>query len=223
MAPKSKPERFQPRSNSPFADPAGESGPVKPAKKNAFARAKPKPKPDKAGGARPPIEASGRKRMLTDNQLETLRVAEAAEAEQAQAEAPASRRDSGRIPFGNQVSKMGIPEREGFTRRWFNDKPGRIQRALDAGYKHVENPQTKAPYQLIVNQSADKADAMKAFAMEIPNEFYDEDFALKQEALDFTDDAIYRGTLNEQRGDKRYVPADTMKFSTKRGPGSHIA
>ena len=44
--------------------------------------------------------------------------------------------------------------------------------------------------------------------MEIPKEFYDEDFAQKQAMVDATDEAIYRGTLNEEAGDKRYVPKD---------------
>lgn len=218
---KPTPQRVQPRSRSAFADPPGTDGPVKPPKKNGFQRAKPKANTS-GPKVKPRVEAEGRQRMIPENQLKQLRQAEEAEDAQAEQAAPAPRKST-RIPFGNQVSKMGIPEREGFTRRWFNDKPGRIQRALDAGYKMIENPLTKAPYELTVNQSAGKNDAMKAFAMEIPNEFYDEDFALKQEALDLTDEAIYTGKLNEQKGDKRYVPADLMKFSTKRGPGSHIA
>lgn len=223
MADKPKPQRVQPRSNSPMADPDG-SGPVTPAKKNAPTR-KPPAKAAPAETKKPVLEPQDRERMLSDNQLETLRLQEAEQAAAEPEAAPeADRRPStDRVPFGNHVSKMDVPEREGFTRRWFNDKPGRIQRALKAGYKMVDDPHTKAPYVLIVNQSASQHEAQKAYCMEIPNEYYDEDFALKQEALDFIDRAIYTGKNNEQPGDKRYVPPDTMKFQVKRGPGSQIA
>lgn len=223
MTDKPKPERLQPRSTSPFADGNSEVKPPAPTKKNAFSRApiaKPKAEPPK----KLKVEAGNRQRMMTEEQRGILAAKERQEeAAAAEEQAAPIGHNSGRVPFGNQSAKMRLPEREGFTRRWFNDKPGRIALAIGAGYKMVEDPLTGKPYELTVNQSASANNAMKAYGMEIPNEFYDEDFALKQQSLDFTDEAIYKGTNNEKPGDKRYVPPDLMKFRTKRGPGSEIA
>src|SRR5271166_887701 len=42
-----------------------------------------------------------------------------------------------RKPFGNQQLKLERPTREGYTRRFFNDVPGRIARAQEAGWEIV--------------------------------------------------------------------------------------
>jgi hypothetical protein len=45
-----------------------------------------------------------------------------------------------RQPFGVLEQELAYPPRPGFRRYWFNDRPGRIRRALRAGYAHVVDP-----------------------------------------------------------------------------------
>jgi hypothetical protein len=44
-----------------------------------------------------------------------------------------------RKPFGSMSLKLDYPQRDGFHRHWFNDIPGRIGRAQEAGYEHVKD------------------------------------------------------------------------------------
>lgn len=117
-----------------------------------------------------------------------------------------------RRPFGRAELKMARPKRPGFVRRWFNDSPGRIARAQEAGYVHVlENG---SPVSMIVGKHVERGGGMQGFLMEIPQEFYDEDFARKQEALDELDKTIYEGGYKKGPGDEnRYIPTSTpMSF-----------
>lgn len=41
------------------------------------------------------------------------------------------------IPMASGVEKLAVPEKPGFSRRWFRDNPGRIMRAQRAGYQFV--------------------------------------------------------------------------------------
>lgn len=125
---------------------------------------------------------------------------------------------SKRIPFGQKHSKLHYSQRSGYMRRWVNDTPGRIMGAEKGGYKHVKdnegNPvKTHAGLQAL-------GGAMNCYLMEIPMQWYQEDFAFKQESVDETDKAIYGGTFKEEPDDKRYLPKDTpIKFGLSRGFG----
>jgi hypothetical protein len=133
------------------------------------------------------------------------------EAEAAPYREPAKRM---RIPVGLRRSKLYAPQRPGFHRRWVNDLPGRVEVFMNGGWDMVSKD--GKPWMSNVSQS----EKMMAYLMEIPDEFYNEDFAAKQEALDETDFAIYRGRLNEEPGDHRYVPRSTpIKMSVERGTG----
>lgn len=158
------------------------------------------------------------------DRLAAARAAKAAKAEAAKAAAatpvpvsagpdasPLPRRI--RKPFGTPESKLAMPARPGYVGRWFNDEPGRIQRALAAGYDHVKNPDG-TPVSRTVDKGVDNR-GLVAFYMEIPKEFYDEDFAAKQAALDETDKSIYRGKFNEEDGDRRYVPSSGISATYK--------
>lgn len=76
--------------------------------------------------------------------------------------------------------------------RWINDYPGRVNIAKSAGYEHIKDADGK-PIEAVV----DKHSGLKAFAMEIPKEFYDEDFAAKQEQEDAKEFAVLHGTIDE--------------------------
>lgn len=115
-----------------------------------------------------------------------------------------------RVPFGQQAKKLDYSQREGFQRRWINDYPGRIQRAQRGGWVHVE--ELGKPVESNVGSQG-----LKAFLMEIPNEFYEADFEAKQEKLNEVDAQIYHGTHKQEAGDRRYVPEGAIKVGVQRG------
>ena len=88
---------------------------------------------------------------------------------------------------------MVAPVRQGYRRYWFNDEPGRILRAQEAGYEHVT--ENGAPIQRVVGRSADKSGGLIAYLMEIPQEWYDADMAAQQAERDAKMREIREGKL----------------------------
>lgn len=124
-----------------------------------------------------------------------------------------------RVPLGQHVAQLGYAKRPGFHRRWVSDLPGRIDRALAAGWTHVKNLKSKNPEVLIVDKSLGEK-GRKGFLMEIPQALYDEDQKVKSDMLDEVDANIYNGVHNEQEGDKRYNPRFAPnKNDIRRGSG----
>lgn len=119
-----------------------------------------------------------------------------------------------RKPFGSRSQKLAYEAREGFHRHWFNDVPGRIMDAHDAGYEHVKDKEGKNVSRPVgVN---DAGNVMMAFLMETPEEFYKEDMAAQQSRADETDRAVRRGELEGAPGkDGRYVPSQGIKIGTR--------
>ena len=120
-----------------------------------------------------------------------------------------------RIPVGVPRSKLAVPERPGYQRRWFNDMEGRIQQALDGGYEFVMSGEVpkigtsdidnvNRDLGARVSRVVDKSTGMKAYLMEIKKEFFEEDQRAKQALIDETDRQIRKGTLHD--ADNRYVP-----------------
>ncbi|MFW7267794.1 hypothetical protein ACMAUO_07455 [Gluconacetobacter sp. Hr-1-5] len=89
-----------------------------------------------------------------------------------------ARRVTSRRPFGLREQKLAYPDREGYHRHWFNDEPGRIARAGDAGYKQVLDESGK-PVSMTVGV-ARGGGAQIAYLMEIPAEWYREDMAAQE-------------------------------------------
>jgi len=119
-----------------------------------------------------------------------------------------------RVKVGTVKRKLYAPQREGFQRRFVNDLPGRVEDMKERGWDIVMKD--GRPWTV----SASQSEKLIAYLMEIPDEFYIEDDVSKQEKLDETDFAIYRGRLNEEPGDNRYVPRSTpIKMSVQRGTG----
>lgn len=110
-----------------------------------------------------------------------------------------------RKPFGSQQQKLAYPVREGFHRHWFNEEPGRIDKALEAGYSHVEDKEGRKVQRVV--GVATSGSALMAYLMEIPEEWYKEDMGLQQKLIDEQADAIKRGALESTPGDGRYVPS----------------
>lgn len=116
-----------------------------------------------------------------------------------------------RKPFGALEQKLAYPAREGFHRHWFNDSPGRVARALEAGYEHVKGNDGKNVSRIV--GTAEGGGALSAYLMEIPEEWYKADMAEQQRQVDEKENTMRRGALEAQEGDGRYVPKQGIKIS----------
>lgn len=131
-----------------------------------------------------------------------------------------------RVPLGVPRSKLSVPERAGYKRRWINDDAkGRLQNATNGGYTHVVDPdlvvgedgggdRTDSRVSRIVGKR-DDGRPMRAFLMEIPSEHYQEDQTSKQAALDEVDRAIRKGQLRPDGEEHRYVPKGGIKMDSE--------
>jgi len=116
-----------------------------------------------------------------------------------------------RKPFGALEQKLAYPAREGFHRHWFNDSPGRIVRAQEAGYDHVKGDDGKNVTRIV--GTAEGGGPLSAYLMEIPEEWWQADMAEQQKQVNEKEDTMRRGELEKQSGDNRYVPAQGIKIS----------
>lgn len=78
------------------------------------------------------------------------------------------------MPFGSFDRKLAFPPIEGYAQHWFNDKPGRIDMALRAGWTHVADVGGKPRYLI------GSGDGMRMYLLKIPQQFRDEDAAREQ-------------------------------------------
>jgi hypothetical protein len=131
-----------------------------------------------------------------------------------------------RVPLGVPRSRLTVPQRAGYKRRWINDDgKGRLQQALEGGYTFVEDPKL----QVGQDKLADRPDSrvsrivgrgengkpLRAFLMEIPSELYQEDQRAKQRALDEVDRAIRKGRLVTDGEEHRYVPERGIRVESE--------
>lgn len=113
--------------------------------------------------------------------------------------------EDSRIPFGSAVQRLDYPIRQGYHRYWFNDSPGRIQRALAAGYKHVLDGDGKIVHRPVGTITG--GGVLLGYLMEIPVEWWKKDLAASQKVNDRIDADIRRGNIEGKVGeDGRYVP-----------------
>jgi hypothetical protein len=127
--------------------------------------------------------------------------------------------------LGVSRTKLAVPSRAGYVRRWVNDSEGRLQQAEQGGYQFVEDQKlqigdpdidnTNRDLGARVSRVVDKSTGKKAYLMEIKAEFYEEDQRIKKASLDETDAAIRKGTLHD--ADNRYIPekGSGIKIETK--------
>lgn len=147
------------------------------------------------------------------NERRPLQATEAPPPVSSAPELPVQRRPRDRKPFGAMEQRMLYPERAGYHRHWFNDTPGRIARAQEAGYEHVtENGKNVSR----VVGRAEGGGGLIAYLMEIPEEWYSEDMAAQQSERDRMMAEIRAGRRGEQPGDNRYVPEQGIKITEGR-------
>lgn len=129
----------------------------------------------------------------------------------------AAREETGRstrVPLGVARSKLSVPARPGYVRRWVNDTEGRLLQAQQGGYQYATDQSLQIGSPDVDNENrdlgarvsrvVDKATGQKAYLMEIKEEFYREDQAFKQKAVKAKDDLIKNGKLDDDAD--RYVP-----------------
>ena len=132
-----------------------------------------------------------------------------------------------RVPFGGlrlklQLSKedmKGFKDRK-MVIRWFNDDPGRVERAQGAGYNFVKpehalslgqgalhldgkDPESNARISQVVNRSDP---ITRAYLMEIKKKFYDADQAAKETINQKVDDALALGGKTKSDLEQEYRP-----------------
>ena len=117
-----------------------------------------------------------------------------------------------RVPLGSARQKLLAGTRPGYVRHWFNDVGGRIPAALQAGYEFVrkDGEATTTDMGEAISQvvgTKEGGGGLTAYLMEIREDWYREDQAKKQEAVDAVEATIRRGELIGQVGqDGRYLP-----------------
>lgn len=116
-----------------------------------------------------------------------------------------------RVPMGVSQPKLKADPREGYVRRWFNDSPGRLQAAQEAGYEFVKDNQSRDQDSRRKERAGTREEGgvLHCYLMEIKEEFYREDQALKAVEIDKVDAAINRGSLTGAEGENPkdfYVP-----------------
>lgn len=137
----------------------------------------------------------------------------------ARADRAESREQTGRrkrVPLGTPQQKLAYPQRPGYARRWFNDVGNRIHDAGQAGYEHVEKDEDGREVRVSTRVGTQEGGApMIAYLMEIRQEFYDEDQATKQQAVDAIDDAILRrdqAPVDSAEPGKFYTPDEGVSI-----------
>lgn len=83
-----------------------------------------------------------------------------------------------RRPFGARRQRLENPPIPGFQCYWFNDLPGRIDQAKEAGYEHVTDSGGKPVCKVVGTMEG--GGPLKAYRMKIPIEFYEQDQAAKE-------------------------------------------
>ncbi len=131
------------------------------------------------------------------------------------------RRGVRRVPFSSQNLRLELPERQGYKRRWFNDTPGRIDRAIMGGWEHVRDAEGKPRF--VIGGVAREGGGLRQYAMEIPIEFYEQDQTAKQVILDKFEEDVRRGAVNGKAPgeDGRYLPMQGDKPRMKLGTSTH--
>lgn len=102
-----------------------------------------------------------------------------------------------RTPLGTR-NVLIATERKGFVRRYVNDVDDRIERAKAAGYTPVtthsdaSDPRAGSDSRMGAISSKSVGGGVRAVLMEIPEKFYQEDQAAKQEQVDRSEEGLSR-------------------------------
>lgn len=125
--------------------------------------------------------------------------------------------DETRVPMSIPQLMLGVPEIPGYVMHWFADRPGRIPRALQGGYKFVDQSEvtinnfgfaddvttsgnTDLGSRVSVHGGvAENGGSERLYLMKIKQEWYDKDMQLREEASDRVVNALKQGTVGADR------------------------
>lgn len=194
---------------------------IKPKRKNLKTR-----KPRKAVQPKPATEEKiVETQIAAAEPLEETSVVETKPAEEIKPVKSAARKE--RIPLGRTRLKLTAPKRPGFHRHWINDVGGRLEEAENGSYKFVTDDGLKvgetalgsgnqdlgSRVSRIVGRAED-GKPIRAYLMEIEEEYYQQDQREKQKRLDVIDAQIRGGTFNPDNDNdmNRYVPSEGISI-----------
>lgn len=135
-------------------------------------------------------------------------------------EASRQAREDTRQGEGRQKRKpLGVPEQrlsarvpDGMTGRWMNDVPGRLQRALEGGYRFIgddgEVVQNRKGGRSEIVGTGREGGAMRAYLSAIPTVLYEQDQAAKQAQIAERESALRSGEPQQ------VAPQDQKAFYT---------
>ena len=100
-----------------------------------------------------------------------------------------------------QRGRLAVTASPGYTQRWVNDEPGRIEAFLEAGYRlvpkakddsvrYAEDGSNIGSFTSKVVNKDQRANSKVAYLMEIPDEIYKEDQAAKQRDVDRSEERM---------------------------------
>jgi len=121
-----------------------------------------------------------------------------------------------RKPMTGLEARLHFDAPEGFKAYWFNDSPGRIQRAIEAGWRFAvkdsngvirEEDEREGAVFVEHADTNTRGESVRAYAMLMPTDLYKQDFDAKQKRLDVQMEAIKDGSNSKMnRGDNSYLP-----------------
>ncbi len=117
-----------------------------------------------------------------------------------------------RVPFGIVEQQLAWPPIPGFHLHWFNDEPGRVDRAKRAGYEHVAEEKTGEPVKRVVGRG-DRGDGKQAFLMKIPEQWYLED---KNAAERKVDQDLANIRAGNDLKENQYIDKSRTKVESRR-------
>ena len=126
-----------------------------------------------------------------------------------------------RQPFGGAMQqKLALPKRTGYHRHWFNDVAGRIDEASASGWAHIINPRDGKPFRRVVGSGRDSK-AIEAYAMELPEVFWQEEMDARNKLAMAKLDSIKKNPFASKPGQAQ--ESDKGKFydpteGTGKGP-----
>jgi hypothetical protein len=136
----------------------------------------------------------------------------------------ASRDETGRnsrVPLGVARAKLSVPTRPGYVRRWVNDAEGRLMMAEQGGYQYATDQSLQIGAADVdnvnrdlgarISRVVDKTTGMKAYLMEIKEDFYREDQQAKAAKVAEKDRLIKTGKVDD--AESRYIPDEGRGIS----------
>jgi hypothetical protein len=113
-----------------------------------------------------------------------------------------------RKPFGATTQKLALPTRPGYHRHWFNDTAGRVDEAKASGWNNVKG-RDGGPIRRAVGTGRDNG-VLYAYAMELPEVFWQEDMAARHKMAQDKMDAIKELPFRSKPGQAK--ASDKGKF-----------